>query len=204
MKLDDFLNHVFRGLPGPDEIVITASGPDFQSYQWFPGEAVPPESLYYCISTVRDDPEPRRRTEDLMKTYVVVLDDVKAGGISKYGVKIKLSPSNILETSPDNFQWGFLFTEGVDPAKARALIEGIAAAGLTDKGAKRADRIMRVPGSINEKPGKAASSLGWSRPTGSAPGPCRSSPWRSTWCRPRSRPNWTGRRPSRTARSPPC
>jgi hypothetical protein len=66
--------------------------------------------------------------------------------------KVKLQPSYKLETSPGNFQWGYLLTYGSDPAKAAALIQGLADAGLTDEGAKRADRVVRVPGSINEKP----------------------------------------------------
>ena len=67
---------------------------------------------------------------------------------------IKLRPTYKLETSPGNQQWGFLLTYPSDPVKAAALIEGIAAAGLTDPGAKRADRIMRVPGSVNIKHGE--------------------------------------------------
>ena len=50
-----------------------------------------------------------------------------------------------------NEQWWYVFKDGVEPARAAALIEALAQAGLTDAGAKRADRIMRIPGSLNEK-----------------------------------------------------
>ena len=92
------------------------------------------------------------QAQDLVFTYVVVLDDV--GAKVDEQLKSKLEPTYKLETSPGNFQWGYALRSGAEPARAAALIEGLANAGLTDNGAKRADRIMRLPGSLNDKYGE--------------------------------------------------
>jgi hypothetical protein len=146
-----FLKAIFAGCNG---IPVTANAEDgFHSRRWTYGSEPPAGEAYYCISTVRDKLRARilhRRTDDLVETRAVVLDDI--------GTKIPFStaakfpgPSYKLETSPNNFHWGYFFKEGEDPARAAALIEALAAAGYTDKGTKRADRIMRIPGSLNTK-----------------------------------------------------
>ena len=157
--LDAFVNNIFRGLPGDDECIVIGKANEVR--RWRPGTDVDLASHYMCISTVRPAKNPRaqrlrRQIEDLVKTYVIVLDDVAPEG-APVGPKqidprlIKVQPSYKLETSPGNFQWGYVLGYGSDPAKAAALIEAISAAKLTDKGAGGAQRIVRVPGSINEK-----------------------------------------------------
>jgi uncharacterized protein DUF5906 len=146
---DEFLGFIFDECQG---VVVTANAEhNFQSHRWTPGTALS-GCVYFCISTVREtDPRAtvmQRRTQDLVLTYVVVLDDV---GTKVDASLIKAEPSYVIETSPGNFQYGFIFEDGVDPQRAAALVEACAQAGLTDKGAKRADRIMRVPGSLNLK-----------------------------------------------------
>lgn len=151
MDASTFLATIFNGCKG---VPVTASAEEgFQSRRWRRGETPPAGKTYFCISTVKDIPRARvlqRRTEDLVETRLVVLDDI--------GTKISLAiaakfpaPSYKLESSILNFQWGYFFTAGVDPARAAALIEALAAAGYTDAGSKRADRIMRIPGSLNDK-----------------------------------------------------
>lgn len=145
----DFLAHIFAGCNG---IPVTATKSDgYNSRRWCLRQPVPLGVTYFCISTVRDVPRSRvlgRKTEDLVATYVIVLDDV---GTKVSRETIKLTPSYVLESSAGNFQYGYVLAEGIEPARAAALIEALAAAGLTDPGAKRADRIMRVPGSLNDK-----------------------------------------------------
>jgi len=79
----------------------------------------------------------------------LVLDDI--------GTKSKLPPLEPtwkIETSPDNFQWGYTFALDDQPTKGEfsAAIVAIAEAGYTDKGAINPVRNFRVPGSINLKP----------------------------------------------------
>ncbi len=79
----------------------------------------------------------------------LVLDDI--------GTKSKLPPLEPtwkIETSPDNFQWGYTFGLDDQPTKGEfsAAITAIADAGYTDKGAINPVRNFRIPGSINLKP----------------------------------------------------
>lgn len=81
----------------------------------------------------------------------MVLDDV--------GTKSKvppLEPTWIIETSPDNYQWGYTFSLDDQPYKGEfsAAIKAIADAGYTDGGAINPVRNFRLPGSVNLKPGR--------------------------------------------------
>ena len=79
----------------------------------------------------------------------MMLDDI--------GTKSKippLAPTWILETSPDNFQYGYAFSEQPTKGEFTAAVKAIAAAGFTDAGATNAVRNVRLPGSINLKPGR--------------------------------------------------
>lgn len=79
----------------------------------------------------------------------MMLDDI--------GTKSKtpsLAPTWILETSPDNFQWGYAFSEQPSKGEFTAAVKAIAQAGYTDPGACNAVRNVRLPGSVNLKPGR--------------------------------------------------
>ena len=79
---------------------------------------------------------------------VMVLDDV--------GTKSKvppLEPTWKIETSTDNYQWGYTFGLDDQPTTGEfsAAIKAIANAGYTDGGAINAVRNFRIPGSVNLK-----------------------------------------------------
>jgi hypothetical protein len=79
------------------------------------------------------------------------LDDV--------GTKSKvppLEPTWKMETSPGNYQWGYVFREQPTKGAYCAAINAIAAAGYTDPGATNPVRNIRLPGSVNLKPGRDA------------------------------------------------
>jgi hypothetical protein len=82
---------------------------------------------------------------------VMVLDDV---GSDKAPNVPSLTPTWKIETSPDSFQWGYVFSEQPSKAEFSAAIKAISAAGYTDPGACNAVRNFRIPGSINLKPNK--------------------------------------------------
>lgn len=155
MKLDDFLSAVFGTVNATQGVVTTASkGDGYQSRRWRPGRRVNYENLYFAVSTVRDIPRQdvlSRKTGDLVASWIAVLDDV---GTKVSPALIKAGPTYKLRTSPGSEQWGFKLSHPIEPGQYAALMEAIAEAGLTDKGAIRADRIMRVPGSINTKYGE--------------------------------------------------
>jgi len=79
----------------------------------------------------------------------MMLDDI--------GTKSKtppLEPTWILETSPNNFQYGYAFSEQPTKGEFTAAVKAIAQAGYTDAGATNAVRNVRLPGSVNLKPGR--------------------------------------------------
>lgn len=79
----------------------------------------------------------------------MMLDDI--------GTKSKtppLKPTWIIETSPGNFQWGYVYSEQPTTGEHCAAIIAIAKAGYSDPGATNAVRNCRLPGSINQKPGR--------------------------------------------------
>lgn len=79
----------------------------------------------------------------------MMLDDI--------GTKSKtppLAPTWILETSESNFQWGYAFSEQPSKGEFTAAVKAIAQAGYTDPGACNAVRNVRLPGSVNLKPGR--------------------------------------------------
>ncbi len=146
--LETFMTTIFGGCEG----VPVVAAPDyrgFMSQRWKTGRQQG-EQLYFCISTVKDIPRQsllKRQAEDLVKTYAIVLDDC--------GTKVPLPdvcPTWVLESSPGNFQYGYKLEGGMEPGEAAALVDALIAGGHTDPGAARADRVMRVPGSLNAKP----------------------------------------------------
>ena len=93
-------------------------------------------------------------TANATHCLVMVLDDI--------GTKCKvppLAPTWIMETSKDNFQYGYAFNEQPTIGDFSAAINAIAAAGFTDAGAINPVRNFRVPGSKNFKRGNFESVL---------------------------------------------
>ena len=80
---------------------------------------------------------------------VMVLDDI--------GTKSKvppLAPTWIMETSPGNYQWGYVLSEQPLCNDFAAAIRAVAEAGYTDGGAINPVRNFRIPGSVNLKEGR--------------------------------------------------
>ena len=94
---------------------------------------------------------PSARADNCERVAFLVLDDV--------GTKAKVPPIDptwIMETSPDNYQYGYTFGLDDQPMKGdfAAAIVAIADAGYTDGGAINPVRNFRLPGSLNLKPGR--------------------------------------------------
>jgi hypothetical protein len=118
------------------------------------------EATYFCVSTVQAVEAGKklgRGKADCRTAYVVALDDI--GNTEKVASVPPVEPSAKLETSAGNFQWHYFINpydvsapDGL--AHYKACLEALAAAKLTDPGALGAHRIMRMPGSVNTKPGR--------------------------------------------------
>jgi hypothetical protein len=126
---------------------IKATWPAFYPNEYKEGGA------WYCNTasfiTDRLGKRPSASIHNCTHVAFLVLDDV--------GTKSKappLEPTWKIETSPDNFQWGYTFSLDDQPKHEEfsAAIKAIAEAGFTDKGATNAVRNFRIPGSVNLKP----------------------------------------------------
>lgn len=142
----EFLAALAKGLPdGLGLLYSWKGGKGFPARRWEPESVLPQErDTYVCVGASRGS---RRRREDMALVRAFVVDDV--------GTKSKapsLPPSWITETSPGNFQWGYLLDWSDELDLHDALNHALVAAGGQDKGAQGVNRLVRVPGSLNTKP----------------------------------------------------
>lgn len=104
----------------------------------------------FIVSRFKDG-HPSASIANCERVGFLVLDDV--------GTKSKMPPIEPtwkIETSPDNYQWGYTFALDDHPTTEEftAAIKAIAEAGYTDTGAINAVRNFRIPESVNLKPGR--------------------------------------------------
>ncbi len=114
-----------------------------------------PTKLYFGTSTTRrhETGELRNRKTLFKQLYVLVLDDI--------GTKIPLdkippefTPSYIIETSKDNFQYGYVLETPINVLQeAEMLVQLVYEAGYSDAGGKMACKQVRLPDGVNGKPG---------------------------------------------------
>ena len=131
---------------------LKCTWPAFLPDKWKPGGA------WYCntgcfIIDRFDAGRVSASAANCERVAFLVLDDV--------GTKAKIPPIEPtwkMETSPNNYQYGYTFALDDQPLKGDfcAAIKAIAMAGYTDAGAINAVRNFRLPGSVNLKPGKDA------------------------------------------------
>ena len=117
---------------------------------------------FYTVSIfgTLSDGRARRSRAFFQEQRVLVLDDIgEAGALgAKAGVEVlegKLAPSFIVETSPGNYQIGYIFDVGQTDADLMGrLVESMIRDGLgldRDPGMKSISRIVRLPVGINNK-----------------------------------------------------
>jgi len=120
------------------------------------------EGWLYCVSTVERGDKPRRRAEDVRHAYVLPCDDIGTKANTPFVI-----PSYILETSPDNYQFGYLIDPfDVSPESGGfeyydGVLLGLANAGYNDPGCRSATRVIKLPGSIHHS-GFATQLIEWS------------------------------------------
>jgi hypothetical protein len=148
-----FIQTIFENVPeGETPIFGTIDPSGDQQPKWLrPTDrtvARTKKQLYFCVATVEDQTPLRRRKVDFRAAYVAVCDDI---GTKIDAAKLTVPPSYKLETSPGNYQWGYLLEPETDPDKFEALMKALADSERTDKACVDRTRIMRVPGSLNYK-----------------------------------------------------
>lgn len=118
-------------------------GGGFHNHTWTGQTLVGPWYFHTGASRSRK----HRRGSDIGAVRALVLGDI--GTKSKAS---KADPSWIMETSPGNFQHGFLLDWCTDFDGIAALNTACRRAGLQDAGETGFARLNRIPGSINVKP----------------------------------------------------
>lgn len=107
---------------------------------------------YFSLATFRPDEagQYRRRKSQFQALYAIMLDDIG----SKVSLdRLTLLPSWFLETSPGNYQVGYILDEPLSSVKiVDQLMNAIINAGLCDPGANgETTRLARLPIAVNSK-----------------------------------------------------
>lgn len=115
-------------------------------------ELAPDANNYFSLARFRSDEQGKykRKKSQFHGLYAIMLDDI---GTKVSRDRIILDPSWALETSPNNFQVGYILEEPINDSKlADKLMETIVHAGLCDPGASGPTaRLARLPMAINGK-----------------------------------------------------
>jgi hypothetical protein len=114
---------------------------------------LPPDANnYFSLAAFRPDDADcyRRRKSHFVGLYAVMLDDI---GSKVAFERLTLEPSWVLETSPGNFQAGYILAEPIqEVGVADRLMTAIIAARLCDPGANGPTaRLARLPEGVNGK-----------------------------------------------------
>ena len=133
-----------------------------QVYARVPVE-IPEWNNFFVISTFWPDDEDgkqRRRKANFAAAYCMMLDDIGEGPGAKISsidmLSFPILPSWKLETSPDNYQYGYIFDEPcMDRILVEALLKGFVSLGLVDSGEDPGmlgcTRYARLPVGSNTK-----------------------------------------------------
>ncbi len=167
MDAENFLDLIFQDLEPEEHVCVSRATPKkdgkgnwFKNYlitsrqwrKWAPDAQA--QAWYFCVSTINGELNDKatmvgRGRGNLRRFHCLVLDDI--------GTKASeppVRPSWILESSPGNYQWGYLLDPGDNWGRYEALVEYCHQQGWGDAGAGGSYRLMRVPGSANIKPGR--------------------------------------------------
>jgi len=162
----EFLDFVFHAQLDDEEICLWSTSrqvPGFPTKEEGWGKAYlragRPQACYMGCSTMAVDPKGNlyNRQSQFTGFHVLVLDDVGSGPGSKLAKEAlpeayRKNPSYIIETSPDNFQYGYSLDEPIrdlELAKAfqRLLIQKLG----VDRGGCMPNKLVRLPCGVNLK-----------------------------------------------------
>ena len=164
MKLDplDFIRTVFRDLPAHAVRVVAGfpEDPNKTIAGWtarpvngsLPTQIKPNCNAYYSIASIQPDPagKVRRSKETVSAVHVIVVDDIGANG-KVPAETITLEPSFAIETSPDNFQYGYLLDVPATNEEIMPVLHALARGQAGDRGGQNVARYVRLPFGVNTK-----------------------------------------------------
>ena len=109
-------------------------------------------SWYFCVSAIeaQQKRQVKKSLQEVRTAFVLVLDD-----IGTKSQRPPVEPSYSLETSPGNFQYGYLIEPyDVSSPSGQAYYDSclysMALAGFNDPGFRSATRLARLPGSLHK------------------------------------------------------
>jgi len=157
-----FLEGIFGSVPSEERsyIVSFSGNPKAVPETNWAGAAYNPKRFmlspennnYFTYATFRPDKKGkyRRGKNQFSAIHAIVLDDI---GTKVKFERLTLRPSWLLETSPGNFQAGYIFSEPLrDAAAAEKIMNVIIAEELCDPGADGPTaRLARLPEAVNGK-----------------------------------------------------
>lgn len=156
---DDFIAAIFGNAFTTAYPLVCAKAGDPDSSGWRPQRwpcdtSDSNQNWYVLPSTYRPDDTGRYRAkkEYAEAVYAVMVDDVGTKVSSERFLTCE--PSWVIETSPGNYQYGYIFDQPItDLSLANRLKEALIGAGLCDSGATGGvARWMRLPVAINGRP----------------------------------------------------
>ncbi|HZG45493.1 MAG TPA: DNA-primase RepB domain-containing protein [Allosphingosinicella sp.] len=156
----EFARALLGGDPAGSGMLLCSKAGDPQTGGWTAVAAVDVDyqcpnarnNYFNCsLFNVAEGAPSSARKNAFKSFFALVLDDV---GTKVAATRLEaLKPTWALETSPGNYQYGYVLAQPVeDPAVAEQLQKAVAAADLCDRGALGLGRWARLPNSINGKP----------------------------------------------------
>lgn len=159
--LNNFIDAIFFDCDDRSKIFLTIHSEQIKGETPWPAKSLDQlynasqnNTFHYCISTFdkSEDERLRRRITQFNALHVIVLDDI--------GTKVKppqLPPSYIVETSKDNYQYGYILNGAIrDRNIANALIYAIydKDTNASDAGGKAITKMVKLPIGVNLKEGR--------------------------------------------------
>jgi hypothetical protein len=162
LSSDQFIKYVSGLAPEGETALLVRQRPrrdNAYAYTWpafLPDKKPGPGEAWYINtgSFLPDrfpDGQPSASAACCEHVLFMVLDDVNTDKAPKTP---PLKPTWRIETSPGSEQWGYVFSEQPRKALYTEVIKAVANAGYSDPGATNAVRNVRIPGSVNYKPGR--------------------------------------------------
>lgn len=166
IKIKLFINQIFQHLTPEEHIIFWASAkssPGFpiSSDKFFTKvlRENTQKACYFSTSTVTEDDNGKlyNRQKLFSRMFCIILDDIGNGSGSKCKINdlpemLRSEYSWRIETSPGNFQYGFLLDEPIDNLNAaKEFVKIIYGAGPWDTGGAMPNKLVRLPCGVNLK-----------------------------------------------------
>lgn len=165
-ELERFVDTIFESTPDDEEVAFWSSskvnpGYPMTSKRFFKKLRRSGDigACYFGTSTMRltTDGDLRNRQSQFAAFYVVVLDDVGSGLGSKIAPDkvpkaLRDRVTYVVETSPKNYQWGFVLEEPIEDLElAKAFQKRVVHKSGADAGGCMPNKLVRLPVGVNLK-----------------------------------------------------